>query len=545
MEFNWLRLHVTSVCNFSCPHCHIYVYNEPNTKTKMMSSETFESSVLEFTQVLRRHGHQKTRVSVYGGEPFVNKKVVLGSISRLGTTAHGVALDWVINTNGSLIQREDLATLKDHDVEIHLSLDGKEKIHNISRKTLGGGDTFERVLRTLNMLRSSGIRTQFNSHVMPSNANHLYELVDLANEFGVSKIYLDLSYTPQGLEVTETLKKYRDVYFYGLRKGVSILGSWSEVIRNQQRPLGRDHLIDRNFGIEVTVDGEYFFPTRIESKGQNRFVANLGTHLEDEIRDIRLQLKAEYLKSCASCRLKRSCLGTAKEHVRYHLDETASTETYCEFYRQWIAELNQDVFSLKTESFIITGSGERVSPASPLVQALQRAHSELRSRLPRLIGSNKNPIHVHLASDFSEFAALAGNMEIPSWTRMFANGGRLFILGSEDLHDSSLRHELLHVVFQRAGLRLPAWFEEGSCQLMACDQLFDLNEANEDIIEELIGDDQKPLIHWSSLKISENAYYQTAQAMLSRLIREYFDGRIETFWQFLDHGYPNAAKTIS
>jgi sulfatase maturation enzyme AslB (radical SAM superfamily) len=513
---------------------------------KFMTEEIFVSSVLKFTHSLRFAGESKARISIYGGEPFTNKATVFRAIEKLGPKQNGVSLDWVINTNGSLITAEDAKFLKKQNIEIHLSIDGGKESHNKSRRTLGGQETFDRVIKGLNLLREAGVRTQFNSHLMPSNIENLIELVDLAAENEIKKIYLDLSYTPMGMDVPLALRKYRQVYYYGIKRGVSILGSWSEVSRNLQLPKGRKSLIEKKFGIEVNVDGTYFFPTWINSKNEPKIFNSVDVNLNSEIEVIRAQLAQEYDRDCQHCALFKSCYGVAKEHVRYHLNAQADSSSYCDFFRQWIADLERPISSLKTESFLVTSSAGPVSHTSALLQDLRDVDLELAQNFPRLRALKKTPIHVHISQDFDEFSAIAGDLEVPAWARLYARDGRLVICGEIAPKKSAIRHELVHVLIQNAKVTLPAWFEEGVCQAFSifggsqkADWLSTLRQisarkTNGEVERELLAHPAEPLIHLGDQPLNDNLYYQHGLTLVCKMIEAEYHSQINKFWEFID-----------
>lgn len=532
MEVNWLRLHVSNVCNFSCPNCHVYAYNHPDIEDKLMPLALFEQSVGAFTRVLQRMGENRARVSIYGGEPFVNKHICQG-IENVGNIQNGVTLDWVINTNGSLLNDSHIEVLRRFDVEIHLSLDGKEEVHNLSRRTLGGKETFQRVIKTLEKLRKADIRVQLNSHVMPSNIEHLDQLIELATEYGVQKIYLDLSFSPLGMNVEATLKKYREAYFEGLKRGIFLSGSWGEVLRNSTKGLDRQNSIKKHIGIEVNTDGSYFFPTRIESKKVFRHIKDLESSIESELSSVRYELLKDYSQTCSECSLFKTCYGVAKEHVRYHLNSQADPSSYCDFFRKWLSEIDQPVRYLKSGPFLVTTTGTLPDSNSQLFNQLKETFLGFQTQFPNLIAKNSAPIQIHIAQDFTELSALAGNLKIPPWTKLFARAGRLILMGTAHPLEG-LKHEMMHVVLQRATVALPAWLEEGICQMVAGSKPPQIALSSQLASELLSAPAQIPLIHLDQAPPASNNLYQQAYLMTLLLLHTQYEGRLAKFYEFID-----------
>jgi len=73
-----------------------------------------------------------------------------------------------IQTNGTLITEDWCNLFRAHGVSLGVSLDGPADLHDANRKTLGGGGSFAKVMRGIELLRAHGIRinvlTVLNAH---------------------------------------------------------------------------------------------------------------------------------------------------------------------------------------------------------------------------------------------------------------------------------------------------------------------------------------------------------------------------------------------
>ncbi len=74
-----------------------------------------------------------------------------------------------IQTNGTLVTPAWCDLFKDKDVAIGVSLDGPEELHDANRKTLGGGGSFGRVMRGVELLRAHHIRINVLSVITSQN----------------------------------------------------------------------------------------------------------------------------------------------------------------------------------------------------------------------------------------------------------------------------------------------------------------------------------------------------------------------------------------
>ena len=179
---NWLRLHVSNLCNFKCPNCHVFELGENDLPNRVMSQEVFDKAVEVFIDSLLHLNFKETMISIYGGETLANKKVIKEGLLKFGENYKGIKIHWVMNTNGSLLKEEDVLFFKKHKLEIHVSVDGKEEVHNLSRPTHQGKGTYHMVTPALELIKKHEAPSQINSYMMLSNYNHLKDLVDIAAE---------------------------------------------------------------------------------------------------------------------------------------------------------------------------------------------------------------------------------------------------------------------------------------------------------------------------------------------------------------------------
>jgi len=70
--------------------------------------------------------------------------------------AGGRRLVNTLQTNGTLLDDEWCAFLAENRFLVGLSLDGPEEIHNLHRLDREGNPTFDRVMRSLNLMKNTG-----------------------------------------------------------------------------------------------------------------------------------------------------------------------------------------------------------------------------------------------------------------------------------------------------------------------------------------------------------------------------------------------------
>lgn len=337
----YLRLLVSNLCNFACKYCHVFRITKNTYPVKVMDFDTMAFSIENFIQILKKNNESSLTISNYGGETLTNKKNLFKAIEKYKNRYDGVDIEWWISTNGSLLTEEVADFLKKYDAEIHISADGFEETHNKNRVDQFGKGTFDRVEKALYLIRQKKLRAHINSFIFPENINNLFELVDLAKKFNIPRIYLDLLFDTQGRETPPLLlsRKYFEVYNYGLKNNIRVVGSWSRLFNRDFFRLKT--LRGRTPSTVVTVEGKIFFnhcPTMepLDLKYLSDYDAFTSNY-----KKISIQFRELVNTNCKYCFLKDTCSGLMINQFRYHTKLNKGWEKACETVRR-IIKLTQD-----------------------------------------------------------------------------------------------------------------------------------------------------------------------------------------------------------
>ena len=140
-------------CNLDCKYCYL-----PNRKSKkIISLETvtniykkiFESDIVKSNFTTTWHA----------GEPLATSKKFYTEAFQIADSLNNTEFKIKHNfqTNGTLITQEWCDFIKDNNVNISVSIDGPDFLHNINRKNLKGNDTFNEVIRGIELLNKNSI----------------------------------------------------------------------------------------------------------------------------------------------------------------------------------------------------------------------------------------------------------------------------------------------------------------------------------------------------------------------------------------------------
>ncbi len=455
---NWLRLHVSNVCNFKCPNCHVFEMAENINPSQLMDDEIFIQSIKQVSDYLILRNQNKLTISLYGGESLANKKRIRKILEdQKNLFPQPIKLNWILNTNGSLLTEDDVNFFKNQDVEIHLSIDGNEKTNDLSRTFHNGKSTFSTVIKSLKLIQKYKIRAQINSYLMPTNLNSLKEIVDIAHEHDIPQIYLDQFYSEQMIYSSDTFEKFQDVYFYSLSKNINLTGPWSRVKNNFNFQKSRELELSQTISLDINVNGSFYSSNLPKLKYNPIPFTHLTTYLNNHYEiDKNFQLQ-KYQRECHGCKIFSQCLGLAKEQVWYHINENVPTSSSCDFFINWISYLELPLYIYSNNKFDIISLFPR-EEIGQIIDDIQKIVAELENSLWKL----NQKFSLRIVRDLAELKYASKQYLLPNWVRSTTNSNTLFHLSPKP--SNGLKHEITHIFLNQKNFNFPQWAIEGFCE---------------------------------------------------------------------------------
>jgi uncharacterized protein len=146
-----------AICNLDCKYCFFL------SKEMLYPGSRFEMAedVLEayLKQLLESHRDPDVDVAWQGGEPTLMGldffKLSIALVNKLKRP--GQNIQHTIQTNGTLLDDEWCAFLKQNNFLVGLSMDGPKDLHDVYRVNKGGAGSFDQVMRGLNCLKTHGV----------------------------------------------------------------------------------------------------------------------------------------------------------------------------------------------------------------------------------------------------------------------------------------------------------------------------------------------------------------------------------------------------
>lgn len=157
----------------------------------MMTPETALAACDMFERLLQTAGQPTPRVTFYGGEPMLNRDAIRAAVPRLRrirwpTQARPDGPGILIITNGQIYDPDLTQFLKEHKVMVSVSLDGMKHHHDAVRVNHGGGGTFEKAARSLDLYLQAGLSCGICTTIGSHNVDDLPEIADyFADRFAV------------------------------------------------------------------------------------------------------------------------------------------------------------------------------------------------------------------------------------------------------------------------------------------------------------------------------------------------------------------------
>lgn len=135
-------------CNMACPYCYV---NQKSTKLKM-EDDVLEATITKLAKLVQNQ--RPIHFIWHGGEPLLLGLDFFDKVVTLQRRhCSSMKFENCIQTNGTLLTEEKVQFFIENRFLVSLSIDGPVSIHNINRIFPNGKGTFDKVMKTVNLLR--------------------------------------------------------------------------------------------------------------------------------------------------------------------------------------------------------------------------------------------------------------------------------------------------------------------------------------------------------------------------------------------------------
>jgi uncharacterized protein len=160
LPFRQFIVKAHSRCNLSCSYCYVYEMADQSWRgmPKRMSRAVAARTVERIADHADRHGLDSVDVILHGGEPLLAGSDWLAEIVTSLRARVPARVDVSVQTNGTLLSRPMLESLKSLRIRVGVSLDGDAEATARNRRYANGSSSFDAVADGLRLLRSPEFR---------------------------------------------------------------------------------------------------------------------------------------------------------------------------------------------------------------------------------------------------------------------------------------------------------------------------------------------------------------------------------------------------
>jgi uncharacterized protein len=183
-----LVLQPTPFCNLDCSYCYLPNRNSrrrmPEQVLELIFQQVFSSAIAD----------RRFTVVWHAGEPMVVPvEYYERAIAIIAAHNHaGIEVGHSFQTNGVLIDREWCDFIVRHRVNVGVSVDGPDFIHDRYRKTRAGRPTHARVMAGIDRLRERAIPFHVISVLTRDSLDYPDELYDFYAEHGIHEVAFNI-----------------------------------------------------------------------------------------------------------------------------------------------------------------------------------------------------------------------------------------------------------------------------------------------------------------------------------------------------------------
>ncbi|MDE6398019.1 MAG: thioether cross-link-forming SCIFF peptide maturase [Clostridiales bacterium] len=184
-------LNICHNCNLACAYC----FADEGKYTGKKASMSVETACRALEFLAEKSGTRRNlEVDFFGGEPLMNMDAVIAAVKygRELEKTHNKNFRFTITTNAVGLNDEIIDFLNREMYNVVLSIDGRKDVHNRVRKTQGGKDSFDVVLKNALAFRKKRGDAQYYARGTFTSLNKDFAADALAlADYGFDKLSLE------------------------------------------------------------------------------------------------------------------------------------------------------------------------------------------------------------------------------------------------------------------------------------------------------------------------------------------------------------------
>lgn len=299
-KINAVKIHVSNACNLQCKYCYAEGGNYGKC-SKLMDLETAEKIVRYInTSEELKHIHY---ITFFGGEPLLNPEV----IEYICENTYQRNVEYLLQTNGTVLDDDILRILKKYHIILTISLDGPEEVNDFNRIDLKGNGTYKRIIENLRVMREHGILPQAVEATLSKEFIDYCSKVQIADFIydvtGIKEIKVDYDCNLDESNFSG-IGEIKAFFERCMEKKYILDNGACNIISRFLGQMKSEHICSAGNGIiSIDVEGN-IFPCQL-------FMTNnlfqMGNIEEPQLKSFLPFTKKEYRISCKKCSARSCC----------------------------------------------------------------------------------------------------------------------------------------------------------------------------------------------------------------------------------------------
>jgi uncharacterized protein len=360
-------LKVASRCNLNCEYCYMYNLGDETYKLqpKFMSDEVVNNLFLRIQNYISKNNITDFLFIFHGGEPLLIKPTFYQEFIKKANQRflNQISLDYIIQTNGVLLNPEWCELLGNLRVKIGISIDGMTQQANRFRVNHQGESSLEETLIGIKNAQESkhlkylpSILSVINLELNPKDLYQQYKQKGIRN---INVLLPDGTYDnlPFGHSLKDTvygdwLIELFDNWFYDKDKNKPQIGIFNQLIN---LILGGGGIFDswgggNNVYLIIETNGDIEPQDSLKSCGEGFTKTHLNVQhnefeeiFEQQLFKMCIEGQQKLSKKCQSCDIVDVCNGGFITHRFSHLQGFDNPSIYCKDLEKLIRHISTSI----------------------------------------------------------------------------------------------------------------------------------------------------------------------------------------------------------
>lgn len=156
--FSGALLKVASRCNLNCDYCYVYQHADQGWREqpRFMAEKTLRAFAERLREYASTQELREFSITFHGGEPLLfGASRLMQAVEMIrARVGEECALDFSLQSNGTLLTEEAIVQLESANIGVSLSLDGPQEVNDRHRLDHSGGSSFAEVADTIKRLQA-------------------------------------------------------------------------------------------------------------------------------------------------------------------------------------------------------------------------------------------------------------------------------------------------------------------------------------------------------------------------------------------------------